>query len=70
MISLNKRYKMTAEVEKRFIELGGYDPNRTLSEKELSDALCKAINMLAEHGKFNILEKIYLSAVKHGDLPG
>jgi len=69
MICLNKRYRMTADSEKVFVELGGYDSNKTLSESELSNALCKAFTTLADHGRFDILEKIYLAVAKHRDMP-
>jgi hypothetical protein len=69
MIELNGHYRMTAETEKAIVELGGADPNKTLTEQELSDALVGAINALADNGKTHILEKIYRAAVASGDLP-
>jgi len=69
VIQLNGRYKMTSESEKMMIELGGAKPTKSLSENELSETLCNAIETLAEHRKFHILEKIYRAAVASGNLP-
>lgn len=69
MIELNGRYRMTSEAEKAMIKLGGADPNKTLSEEELSEALQEAIRLLGEHGRFHILEKIYLAGVRNGVFP-
>ena len=59
MLHLNGRYKMTATVEKKVIELGGFDPNSTLSEDQLRDALCSAIEELGTQNKMHLLEKLY-----------
>jgi len=69
MIELNDRYRMTSEAEKAMIRLGGADPDKTLTEAELSEALQEAIRLLGEHGKFHILEKLYLAGVRNGDFP-
>jgi len=69
MIELNGRYRMTSEAEKAMVKLGGADPDKTLTEADLSEALQEAIRLLGEHGRFHILEKIYRAAVKAGDLP-
>lgn len=67
-IQLNGKTKLTTEVEKLFVELGGADPNRTLTEDELREVLPKAIDILAEH-RPSILRKIYDRYVAAGELP-
>ncbi len=69
MLELNGRYRMTSDAEKAMVRLGGADPNKTLSEEELSEALQEAIRLLGEHGRFHILEKIYLTGVRNGVFP-
>ena len=54
MIQLGKKTKLTTDVEKAFVELGGGDPNKTLAENELRVALPKAIDIVAEHPAKNL----------------
>ena len=68
MIQLGKKTKLTTDVEKAFVELGGGDPNKTLAENELRVALPKAIDIVAEH-RPSILRKIYDRYVAAGELP-
>lgn len=60
-IELNGRTKLTADVEKRLVELGGADPDRTLTRDELAGALVAAVDALAEQGRIHLLEKLYLA---------
>ena len=60
-IHLDGRTKLTAEVEKHLVELGGADPDKTLTHNELAGALVNAIDTLSALGMTHILEKIYLS---------
>ena len=68
MIQLGKKTKLTTDVENAFVELGGGNPNRTLTEDELREALPKAIDIIAEH-RPSILRKIYNRCVAVGELP-
>ena len=61
-IMLNQCTRLTTEAEKLLVELGGGKTDKTLNKSELSNALGNAINELAEHGSFSILEKIYRAA--------
>ena len=60
-IKLGNKTKLTADVEKLFIEAGGTNPNQTFTEAELSEALKKTIQVLAER-QSPILRKIYNQA--------
>ena len=68
MIRLGNKTKLTTEAEKLIVELGGADPNKTLTEDELREALPKAIDLVAEH-RPSILIKIYNQYVAAGELP-
>lgn len=57
-IKLNDKTKLTTEAEMLWIELGGQNPQKTLSKTELTTALTHAIEILAEQ-RSPILEKIY-----------
>lgn len=67
-IKLGNKTKLTADVEKLFIEAGGTIPNQTFTEAELSQALKKTIQVLAER-QSPILRKIYHQAKKDGKVP-
>ncbi len=54
--------------KKRLSSWEGGDPNRTLTEDELREALPKAIDIIAEHHP-SILRKIYNRCVAVGELP-
>jgi hypothetical protein len=41
MITLNGRTKLTTPAEKRLVELGGENPQRTLTSEELASAMAK-----------------------------
>ena len=64
MITCDGKTKLTSETERLFVELGGADPSKTFTQAELSDACVKAIEFLAEHGKFSFLERIYQAALR------
>ena len=64
MIQLGNKTKLTAEVEKLFVELGGGDPDKTYSREDLSEALVNAINALPDGSP--ILEKLYRCLVDSG----
>ncbi len=68
MIKLDNKTKLTTDVEKAFVELGGGGPNKTLTEEELREALPKAIDIIAEN-RPGILRKIYDQYVAAGELP-
>lgn len=68
MIRLGNKTKLTTDLEKAFVELGGTDPNKVLAEDELREALPKAIDIVAEH-RPSILIKIYNQYVAAGELP-
>ena len=68
MIQLGNKTKLTTDVEKAFVELGGGDPNKTLSEDDLRKALPKAIDIVAEH-RPSLLRKTYDRYVAAGELP-
>lgn len=67
-IQLGNKTKLTSDVEKAFVEIGGADPNKTLSEDELREALPQAIDAIAEK-RPSILRKVYQQYVKAGKLP-
>ena len=67
-IHLNGKTKLTSEGEKLFIELGGGDPEATLSRDELSKALGNAVNILAER-RSPLLLKLYRSIVPEKGWP-
>ena len=64
VIQLGNKTKLTADVEKLFVELGGGDPNKTYSREELSAALVNAIEALPDGSP--ILEKLYRHMVASG----
>lgn len=67
-ITLGNKTKLTSYSEKLFIEAGGGDPNKTLSEAELSIALTNAITVLAENYSPYLL-KLYKECEKDGVVP-
>jgi hypothetical protein len=67
-IRLNNRTKLTTDVEKTFVEIGGSDPEQTLSEEKLGTALANAVETVGEHCP-SILRKIYQQYVDAGELP-
>jgi len=58
MITFNNKTKLTTQAEKLFVEVGGEDPNKILSKKELTAALSNTIKLLAER-RSPILLKLY-----------
>jgi hypothetical protein len=69
-ITLNGRTKLNNEIEKIFVQLGGYDPNKTLTKQELGQALVNAFDRLEAAGRQDILDKIYVQVQKsRPDLP-
>ena len=68
-ITLNGRTKLTTDIEKALIELGGANPQHTLTDAELSNALVTAVEQLGAV-KSPILEKLYSSiASRESTLP-
>ena len=67
-ISLGNKIKLTSQAEKLFIEAGGADPNTSLTQHELSQALANAINLLAEH-KSPVLLNLYKHLENTGRAP-
>lgn len=67
-ITLNNKTKLTTQAEKLFIEAGDCDPDKTLTEKELTTALTNTINRLVEL-RSPLLMKIYQQYEKAGKLP-
>lgn len=67
-IRLKNRTKVTTDVEKAFVEIGGSDSGQTLSEEELGTVLAKAIEIVGEQCP-SILRKIYEQYVDGGELP-
>ena len=67
-IKFNNKTKLTTEVERLLVELGDQDPQKTLSEGELTTALTSAIETLAER-RSPILEKIYRQYELAGEVP-
>ncbi len=67
-ITLNNKTKLTSTPEKLFIEAGGCNPEKSLSQEELSIALQASINQLAEM-RSPCLIKLYQQCVDSGDLP-
>lgn len=67
-IKLNNQTKLTTEAEKRWVELGGQDPHKTLSQDELTSALTHTIEALAEQ-RSPILQKIYRRYEQAGEVP-
>lgn len=57
-ISGSKYTRLNNELEKRLVELGGYNPEKPLTVDELVDALVKAIELIADH-KPEQIEKIF-----------
>ena len=68
MIKLNNKTKLTTDAERALVELGGGDPNKTLTENELRKVLPKAIDIVAKY-RPSILRKIYDQYVAAGELP-
>lgn len=68
MIQLGNKTKLTTDVEKAFVEVGGGAPNKTLIEGELREALPQAIDIIAEH-RPSILRKLYDQYVAVGEFP-
>lgn len=64
-ITLNNKTKLTSASEKLFVQAGGYDPDKTLTQDELSSALKETINQLAEI-KSPLLIKLYQQCVETG----
>lgn len=62
-IHLNNKTKLTTDLEKTIIEIGGGDPNKTLTEDELRKILPNAIEIIGKKNP-NILRKIYLQYIK------
>ena len=68
MIKLNNKTKLTTDAERALVELGGGDPNKTLTEDELRKVLPQAIDIIGEH-RPSILRKIYDQYVAADELP-
>ncbi len=64
-IQLGNKTKLTTNLEKTLIEIGGGDPNKTLTEEELKDILTAAIKKIAEK-RPSILRKIYKQYNREG----
>lgn len=70
MLNLDGKTILTAATEKRFIEVGGADPEKIFDRSELGEALAKSIECVADAGRYDILERIYNAARKSNpDLP-
>jgi hypothetical protein len=59
MITLNGRTKLTTPAEKRLVELGGENPQRTLTSEELASAMAKG--HAVTQARTRALERFYLS---------
>lgn len=57
-ITLNGHTKLTQEAERLFVELGGANPDKTLTDTQLSIALVNALEQLTAV-KSPLLEKLY-----------
>ena len=67
-VSLGNKTKLTSDVEKLFVEAGGGNPDQTLSNDDLREALVNAITLLAEH-RSPYLIKLYRHIEKSGKVP-
>jgi hypothetical protein len=63
-ITLDGKTKLTHDVERGLVRLGGGDPNKTLTERELGEVLSKAIDRMAENGCQSLLNRFYDSIQK------
>ncbi|QBB68894.1 hypothetical protein ELE36_00055 (plasmid) [Pseudolysobacter antarcticus] len=59
MITLNGRTKLTTAAEKRLVELGGGNPQRTLTSDELGNAMAKG--RAVTQARTRALETLYLA---------
>ena len=57
-IHLNDKTKLTTDVERVLAEIGGADPNGTLTTRELSAALVNAIEFIGDHNP-DLLRTLY-----------
>ena len=64
-ISIGNKIKLTSVADKLFVEVGGGDPDKTLTEQELRAALKNAITVLAENRSPYLL-KLYKQLVQNG----
>lgn len=62
MLNHNGKTILTAEVERVFVEVGGTNPRKVFQQVELSDALVKSVEAVADAGRYDILERIYETA--------
>ena len=67
-ITLGNKTKLTSEAEKLIIEAGGGNPNQTLSDDDLREALVNGLTLLAEH-RLPYLIKLYKHIEKSGKIP-
>jgi len=67
-ISLGNKTKLTSDAEKIFVEEGGENPDKTLTEDELREALVNAITLLSENNS-PFLIKLYKHIAKMEDIP-
>jgi len=67
-LSLGNKTKLTSDAEKLLIEVGGGNPDKTLTKQELSEALKNAITVLAEN-RSPYLIKLYEAMEKDGKVP-
>ena len=63
-IELDGKTKLTTEVERFLVELGGADPSKTFTREELSRALVNALEALPEDSSF--LRKLCDYFASHG----
>jgi hypothetical protein len=62
MLIHNGKTILTAKIERSFVEIGGTNPKQTFSDKQLGNALAKSVEVIADAGRYDILERIYETA--------
>lgn len=67
-IHLNNCTRLTTDIERLFIEAGGQNPDKALSKKELSEALCNTIAHLSESQSPSLI-KLYRQFELAGEAP-
>ncbi len=62
MLNHNGKTILNAKIERIFVEIGGTSSRKVFQDKALGIALAKSVEVIADAGRYDILERIYETA--------
>jgi hypothetical protein len=62
MLNHDGKTILNAGIERAFVGIGGTNPRKVFQDKELGTALARSIEVIADAGRYDILERIYETA--------